>query len=281
MKVAIIGTGLIGGSLALALKLNGFASWIIGVDHNQDNLEKALSLGIIDEGSLLEDIYGNSDIILLSIPVNAIEKLLPQILDQINESTIVADLGSTKERICKSVEKHPKRGNYVAAHPIAGTENTGPEAAFAQLYENKQLIICESEKSNPEALKLITAMFNQLKMNLIEMTPSHHDLHIAYVSHLSHISSFSLAQTVLNKESTEPEIFKMAGGGFSSTTRLAKSSPEMWNPIIAQNKENILKALQEHIENLQGFWQAIEDDDSAQIRQLMEKANKVKDKLKS
>ncbi len=280
MRVAIIGTGLIGGSLALALKQNGFASRIIGVDHNQDNLQKALSLGIIDEGSLLEDIYDHSDVVLLSIPVNAIERLLPQILDQISENTIVADLGSTKERICKSVEKHPKRGNYVAAHPIAGTENTGPEAAIPHLYENKQVIICEATESIPEALKLITAMFNQLKMNVIEMTPSQHDLHIAYVSHLSHISSFSLAQTVLNKESTEPEIFKMAGGGFSSTTRLAKSSPEMWNPIITQNKENILIALQEHIENLQGFWKAIDDDDSAQILQLMQKANKVKDKLK-
>lgn len=280
MRVTIIGTGLIGGSLALALKQSGFATRIIGVDHNQYNLQKALSLGIIDEASTLEKIYDQSDLILLSIPVNAIEKLLPQILDHINGKTIVVDLGSTKEKICKSVDTHPKRANYVAAHPIAGTEYTGPEAAISHLYENKQLIICEAEKSNTTFLGVIKDMFLQLKMNIFEMRPDTHDLHIAYVSHLSHISSFSLAQTVLNKESTEPEIFKMAGGGFSSTTRLAKSSPAMWNPIIAQNKENILIALQEHIENLQGFHEAIADDDGDQIQAMMEKANKVKNKLK-
>lgn len=280
MRVAIVGIGLIGGSFALALKQNGFASRVIGVDHNPDNIRKALSLGIIDESSSLADVYDQSDIIILSIPVNAIEKLLPQVLDSIKEKTIVVDLGSTKEKICKSVQNHPKRGNYIAAHPIAGTENTGPEAAIPNLYENKQLIICEAEKSSSNTLKLIKEMFLQLKMVLIELEPAQHDLHIAYVSHLSHISSFSLAQTALNKEPSEPDIFKMAGGGFSSTTRLAKSSSEMWAPIFAQNKNNILMALHEHIENLKEFQQAIAAEDSAQIRDLMVKANKVRDKLK-
>ncbi len=280
MRVTIIGTGLIGGSLAIALKQNSFATHVTGVDNNTQNLETALRLGIIDEAASLNSIYDNTDLIILSIPVNAIEKLLPEILDSLNEETVVVDLGSTKEKICKSVENHPKRKHYVAAHPIAGTENTGPEAAITGLFESKQLIICEAEKSDSDALKLVRQMFLSLKMNVLEMPPSQHDLHIAYVSHLSHISSFSLAQTALNKVPSEPKIFTMAGGGFTSTTRLAKSSAEMWAPIFAQNKENILTALQQHVENLQKFQQAIAADDGTQIKELMIKANQVKDFLK-
>jgi prephenate dehydrogenase len=280
MRVAVIGTGLIGGSMALALKKTGFASWVIGVDSKEENLQKALKVGIIDEAASLDDIYEKADLILISIPVNVIEKLLPTLLDSIKEQTIVVDLGSTKQKICKSVEGHPKRGNFVAAHPIAGTENSGPEAAIADLYENKQIIICEAEKSSPFALKLVKDMLLQLNMNILEMEPETHDLHIAYVSHLSHISSFSLAQTVLNKEKAEPSIFKMAGGGFSSTTRLAKSSPAMWSPIIEQNKENILTALKEHIENLVEFQRAISEDDPSRLIELMENGNDLKSKLK-
>lgn len=276
MKVAIVGTGLIGGSLALALKKNGFASQIIGVDQNPDHLEKALSLKIIDKRATLQEACTLADVIILTIPVDAISAALSQVLDLIPDSTIVIDMGSTKEKICASVEKHARRNCFVAAHPIAGTENTGPEAAIVDLFQNKKTIICESERSNPKALERAEQIFHSLEMSIEYMAAKDHDLHIAYVSHLSHISSFTLGLTVLEKEKNEKLIFNMAGSGFASTVRLAKSSPEMWAPIFDQNKENISNALGTYIQNLQAFKEAIDNNDLQKTKTMMKQANGIR-----
>lgn len=276
MKVAIVGTGLIGGSLALALKKAAFASKIIGVDQNPEHLEKASSLKIIDETATLQEACKLADMVILTIPVDAISVVLPEVLDFIPENTTVVDMGSTKEKICASVAKHSKRSCFVAAHPIAGTENTGPEAAIIDLFTHKKTIICEKEKSNQKALEQTEKLFHILEMSIEYMTAKDHDLHIAYVSHLSHISSFTLGLTVLEKEKNEKLIFNMAGSGFASTVRLAKSSPEMWAPIFDQNKENISDALGTYIENLQAFKDAIDSNDRQKTQTLMEQANAIR-----
>ena len=276
MKLAIIGTGLIGGSLAIALKNNGFVSEVIGVDANPDHAQEALSIGFIDRVEPLEKACVDADLVVLAIPVNAICKVLPKVLDHIGQNTVVADMGSTKAAICKTVDEHPRRSNFVATHPIAGTENTGPSAAIPDLYRNKLTIICEAEKSSDAALDTIKKMYDALSMRIIQMGPDAHDLHIAYVSHLSHISSFTLGLTVLKIEKDEKSIFNMAGSGFASTVRLAKSSPEMWAPIFDQNADNVSKALGAYIDNLIEFKKLIDDHQQEQTKKLMQKANDIR-----
>ncbi|MBK6265476.1 prephenate dehydrogenase [Marivirga sp. S37H4] len=279
MKTAIVGTGLIGGSLALALKKTGFASNIIGVDKNPDNLQKAMSLGIIDSQATLPEACQMADLIVLAIPVDAIYYILVEVLDKIHERTIVVDMGSTKSKICQLVKDHPKRQNFVASHPIAGTENAGPEAALVNLFQGKKAIICEEQRSSKPALELAISMYKTLEMNIEIMEPEIHDLHIAYVSHLSHISAFSLGLTALDMAVKEKDMFKMAGGGFSSTVRLAKSSPEMWGPIFEQNNENISAALGEYIDHLIAFKKAIDEGNTTRTKELMEKAAIIRSKI--
>jgi prephenate dehydrogenase len=277
-KIYIIGVGLIGGSFALDIKRLRSETKIFGIDNNKTHLDQALALNIIDATATLEDL-NNADLVIVAIPVNATVKQLPEILDTISDQTLVLDVGSTKEAICEAVKNHPKRRNFLAMHPIAGTEFSGPSAAIHGLYQGKTNIICEVEdtafKLQEKALKL----FNEIGMRIRYMKPKAHDKHIAYVSHLSHISSFMLGKTVIEKEKNERDIFDMAGSGFESTVRLAKSSPEMWTPIFEQNKINVIKTLGEYINNLKQFKHYIENDDFEAIYKEMKDTNHIKDIL--
>lgn len=274
-KIAIVGVGLIGGSFALACKKNALCKQVIGVDLNPAHLATALSLGIIDEVLTLDQAIKEAQLVVIAIPVNATRMLLPLILSKIN-TQLVVDLGSTKSGICKEVAQHVNRAFFVAAHPIAGTENSGPEAAIANLFENKTTIICNSNETGREQLKLIEQLFNGMEMKLAYMDAEEHDRHIAYVSHLSHISSFVLGKTVLEIEKDEQNIFTMAGSGFASTVRLAKSSPDMWAPIFQQNKPALKQALAAYIKNLQLFQELIEAGDEAALKAIMIEANAIR-----
>ena len=280
MTICIVGLGLIGGSLALALKEAGFASKIIGVDNNPSHVKEALNLGLITDSMSLEDAVSKSNFTLLAIPVNAAKNLIVRILDDVPNNGVVMDMGSTKLAIANSAKSHPKRKHFVAAHPIAGTENTGPSAAFNSLFTNKMVIICDQELSSQNALDESIELFNALKMQITYMSSAEHDKHIAYVSHLSHVSSFALGLTVLAIEKDEKNIFNMAGSGFESTVRLAKSSPQMWNPILLENSENILEALDAYINQLISFKELIVNKNGAQLTQLMEQANSIRKILK-
>ena len=275
MKVVIIGVGLIGGSFAKDLKKLRPGSQIYGIDANSTHLETALSLGLIDEKSDYSDLL-NADMVIIAIPVDALVTELPKILDGVGEETVVFDAGSTKSLICKVVENHPKRRNFLACHPIAGTEYSGPEAAIENLYNGKTNIICEVEKTAFKLQETALKLFQDMGMRIRYMNSDAHDKHIAYVSHLSHISSFMLGKTVIEKEKNERDIFDMAGSGFESTVRLAKSSPAMWTPIFEQNKENVVETLDEYIQNLEEFKQLLLEDDFDGIYNEMNSTNKIK-----
>ena len=279
MIVTIIGTGLIGGSMALTLKEKGFATKVIGVDASEQHLTQALALGIIDEAHNLQDAVALSDVIIIATPINAAENLLPQILDITNKQ-VVMDVGSTKDNICKIVGAHPKRGRFVATHPMWGTEYSGPEAAVKNAFTDKATVICSKEASDPDAAALVEQVYQTLGMHLLYMDAAAHDVHVAYISHISHITSFALANTVLEKEREEDAIFELASGGFESTVRLAKSNPSMWVPILMQNKENVLDVLNEHISQLRKFKASLEKEDPDYLLELIEKANGIKRILK-
>ncbi|ADR20302.1 prephenate dehydrogenase [Marivirga tractuosa] len=276
-SLTVIGLGLIGGSFALAVK-NKFPNIrIYGVDQNPAHASKALEMNIIDEIKLTNDKEMlKSDVIILAIPVSAIQIVLSDLLSTISNETVVIDTGSTKGSICESVYQHPKRAQFVAAHPIAGTEYSGPEAAFPKLFEGKKNIICEFELCNDLAKKCATWLFETVGINNIFMDAENHDKHLAYVSHLSHISSFMLGLTVLNIEKDEKNILNLAGSGFASTVRLAKSSPEMWTPIFTQNKIHLSNALKEYILQLKAFEQELNSGNSKALSELMKKANEIK-----
>jgi prephenate dehydrogenase len=280
MTITVVGVGLIGGSLALSLRKNGFGTNFIGVDNNEIHRSDAMWLGIVDEVLPLEDAVCKSDIVILSIPVNAARKTLVKILDIIatenNDRTVVVDMGSTKKGICVESENHSCRAQYVASHPIAGTEFSGPKAAIDNLFEGKKTIICDKELSSDYALNLIHKMYQSIGMDISYMSSDIHDKHIAFVSHISHISSFALGTTVLNIEKDEKSIFTMAGSGFSSTVRLAKSSPETWAPIFIQNADSILFALNNYIQQLEEFRTSLENQDSDKLKELMREANEIK-----
>ncbi|MCJ8163552.1 prephenate dehydrogenase [Pontibacter sp. E15-1] len=276
MNISIIGLGLLGGSFALGLKAKGAAVSIIGVDSNTAHAAEALKRKLVDKIMPLEHAIAEADVVVLATPVNAILQLLPTVLDLLPPKAALMDFGSTKGQLCAVVETHPRRGQFVAMHPIAGTEYSGPEAAFATLLEGQTMIICEREKSDQAALARAEKLCHTLGMHLRYMPAAEHDLHFAYVSHLSHISSFALGLTVLDKEKNEKNIFDMAGSGFSSTVRLAKSSPQMWGPIFSQNRENVSEALAGYIAQLQQFKDAIDAQDEEQAKALMEKANDIR-----
>jgi prephenate dehydrogenase len=280
MNLTVIGLGLIGGSMAIDLRQKGLASSIVGVDANPANGKLAVELGLVDKATSLEEAVKNADVIIVSIPVNAIQTFLPSLLDIIEAKTVVIDTGSTKNAICKSVAAHPKRNQLVAAHQIAGTENSGPTAAFAELFVGKTNIICEKSKSSEAALLKAQQLFDALGLNTIFMEPEEHDKHVAYVSHLSHVSSFLLGQTVLDIEKDEKNIFNLAGSGFASTVRLAKSSPEMWAPIFEQNSEYLSQALLEYIMHLQRFHYHLMKRDTKELLSTMKKANEIRRILK-
>lgn len=276
MKTAIVGLGLIGGSMALGLRRAGIATELVGVDANAANGIKAVELGLVDKILTEDKALSTADLIVLAIPVNALHAFLPAVLDIVKKGAVVIDGGSTKTSICKSVANHPKRNQFVAAHPIAGTENSGPTAAFDGLFKGKTNIICEANKSSVDALNTAMKVFDALEMKTIFMEADEHDRHVAYVSHLSHVSSFLLGQTVLDIERDEKNIFDLAGSGFASTVRLAKSSPDMWAPIFEQNVEYLSQALLEYIMHLQKFHYHLMKRDTKELHRIMSKANEIR-----
>jgi len=275
MKVSIIGVGLIGGSLAHALKEKGFADYILGVDKSTANVKKALELGLIDEACDLNAAIQQSELIILAIPVDAIISILPSILDSIKDSQVVMDMGSTKEHLLTMVNNYPKRGSLVASLPMAGTEHSGPDAAVANLFQGKTMVFCDVKNSDEDAFELAESLTEALGMRTVFMNAKEHDLHAAYVSHISHITSFALALTVLEKEKSQGRIFELAGGGFTSTVRLAKSSPDMWVPIFRQNRENVMEVLAEHIRQLQNMYMLLEKEDYEGFRKMIKQSNKI------
>lgn len=274
-RVAIVGVGLIGGSLAIQLHEKKLSSRLIGVDANEEHARQAVELELVDETMPLNDALEQSDVIVLAIPVDKLVSLLPSIMDKIDQQ-IVVDLGSTKGQLIEVLKNHPKRGRYVATHPMWGTEYSGPQSAVRGAYENKAVIICNAEESDSDALEWVKTMYKKIGMHLLEMEAKAHDLHAAYVSHISHITSFALANTVLEKEKEENAIFELASAGFESTVRLAKSNPAMWVPIFMQNKENVLDVLKEHIAQLSRFKESIEKEDNEYLMKLIENANKIR-----
>ena len=279
MTVSIVGIGLIGGSLALALKDRQLASTIIGVEEREEHQVKALELGLVDKITDLETAVHAADLVVLAVPVDAVIGMLPGVLDKMDKG-IVIDMVSTKEGIHAAVAGHPKRGRYVATHPMWGTEFSGPGAAVHGAFANKASVICNAEDSDPQALSYVEGLFRQLGMHLIYMNGTDHDVHVAYVSHISHITSFALANTVLEKEREEDTIFELASGGFESTVRLAKSNPETWASIFMQNRENVLDVLNEHISQLRKFKACLEKENFDYLKDLMVNANKIKRILK-
>ena len=279
LKLGLVGVGLMNGSLALDVKNLYNDVEVYGMSRRQTTLDKALELGLIDYRADMH-MLADMDVVAVAIPVEATAGLLPQILDHIGSDTLVFDMGSTKAAICDAVAQHPKRNQFLACHPIAGTEFSGPEAALPRLYEGKVNMLCEVEKTRPDLVSKAQQLFSDLGMVLRQMDPVDHDRHIAYVSHLSHITSFMLGKTVMEKEEDEQSIFDMAGSGFSSTVRLAKSSPEMWVPIFKQNKENVLETLEEYIMNLNHFRDLMQSDDYEAMTLQMKEINNIKNILK-
>lgn len=292
MTVGIVGLGLIGGSMAIDLRRRGFASEILGVEAEPVNASAALNIGLADEIVDLEQCIDRSDIVVLSVPVGTAVKMLPMVLDHFAETLpesdpadvssdvrckkIVIDVCSTKASLVEAVRNHPVRRRYVATHPMAGTEYSGPWAAQPGLFDGRACIICNGDDSDKDAVEEIEALYDCLNMRLTSMDASAHDAHTAYVSHISHITSFALALTVLDKEKDEKHIFDLASGGFSSTVRLAKSNADMWVPILSQNRDNVMKVMDTYIEKMNEFRDAISSGDEKRIRELIGEANRIK-----
>jgi prephenate dehydrogenase len=279
-KIGIIGLGLIGGSMAIDLRRKGFAQSILGMDADPVNAAAAEKIGLVDRIVSFEECVDQSDIIILSVPVDAALKLLPMVLDRFEQTDakdkLVMDVCSTKENLSRSVRYHARRKMYVASHPMSGTEYSGPWAALPGLFDGRAGIICDSEESDRKAVRVVEDIYTTLNMRVIYMNSSNHDVHTAYISHVSHVISFALAQTVLEKEKDEKHIFDLASGGFSSTVRLAKSGVDMWAPILLQNSDNVLRVLDTYMEMLQNYRNAIADGDEEAVRELINDANRIK-----
>lgn len=278
MKIYIIGIGLIGGSMALDIKKLYPEATVCGIDANEGHLQEAITLGVVDVAGKMEDLT-TADFVIVSVPVDVAMVVLPAVLEAIGDDTIVFEVGSTKAPICEAVANHPRRRNFIATHPIAGTEFSGPSAAIHGLFQGKTNIICEVERTAFKLQEKALDLFKAIGMRIRYMDPKSHDKHIAYVSHLSHISSFMLGKTVINKEKHEQDIFDMAGSGFESTVRLAKSSPAMWTPIFKQNRKQVVKTLEEYISNLTQFKDLLINEDYAAIYEEMESVNRIKEIL--
>lgn len=276
MIVTVIGPGLIGGSLAVGLRENGFASHIIGVDSNPVHAQKALDLGLVDEVLPLTEAVLKSRVIIVATPVDSLTKLIPQVLDLMDDQKVVLDVGSTKLPVLIQVENHPMRKRYVATHPMAGTEYSGPEAAVRGLFAGKCCVFSDVEKSDIDAAALCRALYESLGMHINFLEGAAHDLHVAYVSHISHIASFALALTVLEKEKNEDRIFELASAGFNSTVRLAKSSPDTWVPIFRQNRDNVLDVLDEFINTISRFRTLLIKNDFDTFGNLIQQANDIR-----
>ena len=274
MKAAVIGIGLIGGSFALTLKDKGICEEVIGVDNSERNRAKAVELGLVDRTLPLDEAIPAADLIVLATPVDSIPLLAVKVLNKVDRQVVI-DMGSTKQELCEVIAQHPRRGRFVATHPMWGTEYSGPEAAVHDGFEGRTVVLCDGAESDPDALKLVEDIYRKIGMPIKYMSSEEQDTHTAYVSHISHITSFALALTVLEKEREEEHIFDLAGGGFESTVRLAKSSPDTWAPIFMQNKYNVLDVLREHIHQLQIFRRLLEKDDTEGLKQMMQRANRI------
>ena len=272
----IIGIGLIGGSFALALKQHSFFDKLIGVTNNPQHAQQALSLGLVNEVLPLQEAVQQSEFIYIAIPVDATVTVVQQVLNLITDKQTVADAGSTKHALCNAVADHPMRKRFVATHPMWGTEYSGPAAAVTNAFAGRACVITEKDRTDADALALVEHLYRSMGMHLVYMDAAAHDVHAAYVSHISHITSFALANTVLEKEKEEDAIFELAGGGFASTVRLAKSNPAMWAPIFMQNRDNVLDVLNEHISQLRKFKACLEKENYEYLWELMEQANKIK-----
>ena len=279
-NLGIIGLGLIGGSMAIDLKRNGFASQVLGVESDPVNAAGAEKIGLVDKVVSLEECIDQSDVLILAVPVDVAGRLLPAILDRFEQTgakdKLVMDVCSTKEQLSRCVKYHAKRKMYVASHPMSGTEYSGPWAALPGLFDGRACIICDQEESDRSAVRVVEELYTSLNMRIIYMNSSNHDVHTAYVSHVSHVISFALAQTVLEKEKDEKHIFDLASGGFSSTARLAKSGAQMWAPILLQNRDNVLHVMDTYMDKLKAFREAIDNDDEDAVRKLIEEANKIR-----
>lgn len=280
MVIAIVGIGLIGGSAAKDLRAANFGTEILGVGRTKKSNDLALSLGLVDKIVSKEEAIEHADLIILTVPVNVLIEELSFYLDHLKPNQVITDMGSTKGIIIDAIKEHPNRKRYVASHPMAGTENSGPAAAISGLFQNKVCIICDKENSDADAVALIEKMYKVLGMRLKYMDAHQHDMHAAYISHISHISSFVLAATVLEKEKDEEAILEMAGGGFESTVRLAKSSPEMWAPIFQQNKNYLLEVMDTYIEKMYHFRNLINKNKNEELKAFMDNANEIRKILK-
>ena len=280
MKATVIGLGLIGGSFALSLKEKGLCDVVTGIEHSPSNAQKALELGLVERIVTIDEAIAESDLIVLATPVDTIPIMATKILNRISERQIVMDMGSTKQELCEVTMLHPRRGRLVATHPMWGTENSGPEAAERNAFSGRTVVICEKEQTDSDALQLVEHIYQSLGMPIRYMSAEEQDTHCAYVSHISHITSFALALTVLEKEREEEHIFDLAAGGFESTVRLAKSLPQTWAPIFLGNKYNVLDVLREHIHQLQILRRMIERDDREGLIEAMKRANKIREILK-
>ncbi|MDJ0364935.1 prephenate dehydrogenase [Hymenobacter sp. H14-R3] len=278
MTITIIGLGLIGGSLALSLRQHGLATRLIGVEANPAYARRALELGLVDEiGPDLAAAVAPAALVIVAVPMDAMLTVLPQVLDLVTDKQLVIDVGSTKGNLLAAVAGHPRRGRFVAVHPMAGTEYSGPDAAVSGLFEGKTLVVCDAAASDPDAVATVEALFRAVPMRVLHLGAADHDLHTAYVSHISHLTSFALALTVLEKEQRgEQRIFDLAGGGFASTVRLAKSAPATWVPIFRQNRENVLDVLDEHLVQLHKLRELLATEDYVGLTQQLEHANEIK-----
>jgi len=278
--IGIVGLGLIGGSMAVDLRARGYASRLIGTDRNPLNAEAACRLGLVDRVASLEECIKESDIMIVSVPVSAAAEIVQKVLDAFKDNAftekIVMDVCSTKAQIAERLKYHPCRKRYVASHPMAGTEHNGPWAAQPGLFDGRACIIADADESDSSAVRSVEELYRVLNMRIVHMTSASHDVHTAYVSHLSHVSSFALALTVLDKEKDEKHIFDLASGGFSSTVRLAKSNADMWVPIFTQNRENLLRVIDTYIDKIKDFREAVADYDEARLRALIDEANRIK-----
>ncbi len=282
-NIGIIGLGLIGGSMAIDLKRKDYALQILGVESDPVNASAAERIGLVDEVTTVDDCVRRSDVIIVSVPVGAALKIVPQVLDIMAETypdggcpKVLMDVCSTKESLAQAVKYHPMRKCYVASHPMSGTEYSGPWAALPGLFDGRACIICDFSESSPGAVRTVEEIYGVLNMRVVHMNSSSHDVHTAYVSHFSHVISFALALTVLEKEKDEKHIFDLASGGFSSTVRLAKSSADMWTPILMQNRENVLRVMETYTDKLEAFRKAMEDADEDAVRKLIQDANRIR-----
>ncbi len=274
MKLCVIGLGLIGGSIAKECRSLGYE--VVGVDENPMHQEKAIDFGLVDRIETIESALMMSDVFCIAIPVDAVEAVSLSLLDQIKWTQTIFDVGSTKANVCAAVKTHPKRSRFVAAHPLAGTEFSGPGAAILNLFRGKKNIVTDEDLSDEDALESVLTIFNDLGMQSLFMQSEAHDRHMAYVSHLSHVSAFTLSLTVLDIEQDQKQIFNLASTGFESTVRLAKSNPETWASIFDKNSSHLSDALDGYIRHLQHFKQVIESGDKVAAKELMQKANEIK-----